>query len=190
MARKKPPKYLDPKDEYVRSPEPITVPALALKWHKESRDGYSEGHLKKRCAREKWRDLRLAHWERARQLTIEKELDATADAHHRIIERYTTTLERVMKGAERYLDKYKPPRGTPAKERKDFVPPFRDAGQAASAIAACMALAHKIRGLDIQRIADVTGDEAASLTYSELSDAQLEEIIDADDEPHSHGGAG
>lgn len=189
MARKKPPKYLDPKDEYVRSPEPITVPALALKWHKESRDGYSEGHLKKRCAREKWRDLRLAHWERARQVTVEKELDDTAAAHARTIRRYTRTLERVMKGATRYLDKYKAPPGTPAKERKEFVPPFRDAGQAASALTTCIALDHKIRGYDVQKVADVTGDEIASQTYADLSDEELERIIDADD-AHSGGGAG
>lgn len=190
MARKKPPSYIDPKDEYVRSPEPITVPALSLKWHKESRDGFSEGHLKKRCAREKWRDLRLEHWERARKLTTEKELDATADAHHRVIERYTRSLERVVRGAERYLDQFKPPPNTPAKERREFVPPYRDPGQAASAIAACMALAHKIRGLDIQKVADVTGDEVASTRYEDLSDAQLEDIIDDDDSAHAGGGSG
>ena len=190
MARKKPPSYLNPKDEYIRSPEPITVPALALKWHKESRDGCSEGHLKKRCAREKWRDLRLEHWERARKVTVEKELDATAEAHHRVIERYTTTLAEVLDGAIRYLAKYKAPRGTPKKERREFVPPFRDAGQAVSAITGCIALDHKVRGLDVQKIADVTDDEVASMTYSDLSDAQLEEIIDADDSAHGGGGSG
>jgi len=190
VAKKKPPSYLNAKDEYIRSPEPITVSALALKWHKESRDGNSEGHLKKRCAREKWRDLRLQHWERARKVTTEKELDATADAHHRVIERYTTIIDEVMDGALRYLKQFKPPRGTPKKERASFVPPYRDPGQAASAISSLIALDHKIRGLDIQKIADVTGDEVASVKYEDLSDAQLEEIIDADDEAHAGGGSG
>jgi len=173
----KPVTYLNPKDEYVRSPEKVTISALANKWHHEDRDGYSEPWLKKRCSKEGWRNLRLAHWERARSVTIAKELDDTAEAHATVIKRYTTLLDGMMGGAVRYLKQFEPPEGTPPEERSTFMPPFKGPGEAAAVLQKCIELDRKVRGMDVQKIADVTGEDIATDYYSEAGDEELERII-------------
>lgn len=189
----KPPKpqtYLNPKDEYVRSPERITIPALALKWHKEDRDGYSEPWLKKRCAKEGWRNLRLDHWERARQVTIAKELDDTAEAHAKVIDRYTKVIDGVMGGAIRFLRQYEPPESASPEERREFKPPYKGPKEAADVALKCVELDRRVRGYDVQKIADVTGEEIASDAYAEASDEELEQIIAEADGVLGGGGSG
>lgn len=174
--------YIDPRDEYVRSLEPITVPMLAEKWHREDRDGYSSSWLYKRSAVERWRDERLRHWERIRQTTAEKEIVKTADEHARIVTRYTDLLGGVMGGALRFLKQFEAPEGATAEERATFIPDYKNAREAASTLMTAIELDRKVRGLDVQKFRDITDEESDPDYYANASDADLERLIDEDDE--------
>lgn len=173
----KKPTYTDPRDEYVRSLEPITVPQLAEKWHRNDRDGFSRSWLYKRSAAEGWRDERLRHWDRIRQVTAEKEIDKTADAHARIVDRYTRLLDGVMGGAVRYLRKFEPPEGATPEERATFIPEYKGPREAAATLMDAIALDRKVRGLDVQKFRDVTEEEGDPDYYADASDAELEKLI-------------
>jgi len=186
MSKKKP-KYIEPRDEYVRSLDPISVPALAKKWHRKDRDGYSRSWLYKRSAAERWRDERLRHWDRIRQVTAEKEIEETADEHARIVERYTRLLDGVMGGAVRFLKRFDPPEGATPEERASFVPDYKGAREAASTLMTAIELDRKVRGLDVQKFRDVTDEESDPDYYADASDAELERLIDEADEEGVEG---
>lgn len=186
MSKKKP-KYMDPRDEYVRSLDPITVPALAEKWHREDRDGYSRSWLYKRSAGEHWRDERLRHWDRIRQITTDREIAKTADEHARIVTRYTGLLEGIMGGALRFLKQFEPPEDATPAERAAHIPDYKNAREAASTLMDAIQLDRKVRGLDVQKFLDLTDEEGDPDYYAHASDADLEQIIDEADEESVEG---
>ncbi|MCW7072070.1 MAG: hypothetical protein OCU12_07090 [Methanophagales archaeon] len=165
-------KFLDPKDEYVRSREPISTRALALKWHQAAYDGYSESTLRKRCAREKWGDQRIRYWEQLRHKTIEREQQKTAEEHAAIVDRYTRLLEGVMAGAVRFLRQYDP----------DKAPPYKGPKEAADVLMTAIAADRKVRGMDVQKVMDVTDDEDCTDIYADLSDTELEELASSEED--------
>ena len=181
-------KYLDPKDEYVRSEDPVTIAELAGRWHREHGDGYSESWLRKRSARESWQKERLAHWERARHITATKELEKTADEHARVIGRYTALLDGIMGGAVRFLRKFEPPPGATDAERATFVPDYKNAREAAVTLMAAIALDRDVRGYNVQKVQDVTDDEDSTDVYADLSDDELERIANGEDTETDAGG--
>jgi len=187
MSTTSSPDYLDPMDEYIRSPEGITVPELAAKWHKEDRDGYSKPWLKKRCAKEKWRNARLRHWERARNLTASKELAKTADEHSRVIARYTALLDGIMGGAVRFLKKYEPPPNATPAERERFIPDYKNAREAAITLMAAIMADRTCRGLDVHKVMDVTDEEDSTDIYAHLSDDELDELANSPEETDASG---
>lgn len=189
MTKPKQPTYLDPRDEYVRSPDGITLDALTEKWHREHGDGYSTSWLRKRSAREGWQKERLAYWERARNITATKELDKTADEHARIIERYTRLLDGVVAGSVRYLQQFQPPEGATPEERAEFVPPFKGPGEASKVLMLAVELDRKVRGLDVQKFQDVTDEEDSTDAYAHLTDDQLETLANEEDDDAGGGEA-
>lgn len=189
MANATPLSFRDPFDQYKRSEEPITVRELAVIWHTEARDGYSYSTLRKRCAKEKWGDARLKYMERARNIIEQRELKQTANVHAGIISGWTEKIDRITAGAMRFLDQYEPPPTANPHDAAMSFPDYRSPKEAAQVALEGIKLDRQVRGMDIQRVKDVTDDEDPTDVYANLSDPELQELAESDEEDTGGGPA-
>lgn len=74
-----PPRYLDPRDQFIRSPQPISLARLAGQWHQPGRrDGHSLMALYRRSKQEDWEQCRAAYHTR-REASAETGAMASSD---------------------------------------------------------------------------------------------------------------
>jgi len=170
--------YLDPKDQFVRSPGVVTLRALADKWHRKQGDGLSYSSLRKRSAREKWVAARSEHRERIRNNLAAAEQEVAKSETQQIRDRYSSLLEGVMASATRFLRQYDPTdeavaewreAGSPGPagpagdwglwSRAHGIAPYKDAKQAADVLIHAIRADREVRGLDVLRVEDVTARE-------------------------------
>ncbi len=77
--------YDDPCDQYIRSPDAVTLTDLAAVWkHVDSRT-YSRYMLAKRCGLERWVERRKAYWDEVerRELSLRSDIDSEVAARLR-----------------------------------------------------------------------------------------------------------
>ncbi|HOS95202.1 MAG TPA: hypothetical protein PLQ54_17940 [Armatimonadota bacterium] len=74
------PRYLDPRDQFIRSPQPISLTRLAGQWHQPGRrDGHSLMALYRRSKQEGWEQCRAAYHTRRKE-SSEAETAHAADS--------------------------------------------------------------------------------------------------------------
>lgn len=170
--------YLDPKDEFVRSPGVVTIRALADKWHRKHGDGFAYSTLRKKAARGKWGAARSGHHERMRNNLAAAEQEVAKSETQRIRDRYSALLEGVMASATRFLKQYEPTdeavaewreAGSPGPagptgnwglwSRAHGIAPYKDAKQAADVLIHAIRADREVRGLDVLKVEDVTTRE-------------------------------
>lgn len=70
-------RYLIPENEYVQSPEPVTIKELSRRW--KGVESCSHSNLIRKCHQEKWPEKRKQFWSNVREKTENKLEDKLAD---------------------------------------------------------------------------------------------------------------